>query len=219
MLSVIPQELVQTISQSLNVCDILSLKTTCSEFKQLLSIDKFVSKQPFTFTVKNDPNKHQFFCYSTDEILSVLWKELNAKPPGHIGVVKNFYSARHEAYITFIINPDDTCLFHIMPTFDDFQTAIRFQMFEVTSSDGKLKANVHGCISEIPAMLFFLGMKFMLRHTDIKLRSFDDIKKDFDFDLSEVDFIEKAIVNNNYSGLMFSDLLSSSVFITTREDS
>lgn len=222
MLTTLPSELFDLVTTHLGVCDRLSLKSTCSEFNGTISIDNFLAYTPFTFTVKNNPNAHQFFCYNTYEILEVLFREIEKARHNFdiifTGVVKTFHSSRFGAYITFIISADNKCRFHIMPDVDEFQSVISFKMFEaLLDDDNNIKSSVYGDLKMIPALYLFMGIKFLQKFTNVNLSSFDDIKmNDLAFDVSDVPFIEKVIFKNNYSGLMLSDLLSSSVALTTK---
>lgn len=220
MLTNLPSELFDLVTTPLGVCDRLSLKSTCSEFNATIGIDDFLAYTPFTFTVKNNPNTHQFFCYNTHEILEVLFREIERCTQNFdiifTGIVKSFHSSRFGAYITFIISADNKCRFHIMPDVDDFQSVISFKMFEVSlDEDNCIKTSVYGDLQKIPALYLFMGIKFIQRFTNVDISSFDDIKmNDMAFDMSNVPFLQKVTFNNHYSGLMLSNLLSSSVGLT-----
>lgn len=208
MLTTIPSELILTISEHLDPLDIIRLRATCKELQTLLTLRQYLCNSEHMTFFKS--HTHVYFLYDTNDIVQYIIKDLEV----HDNVFA--YSKQYrmltefpEYILTFVINTN-VILFHI--THEQCLTEqFEFRMLECNIVHGhQPKMILHTKQMKIPLLLLFLGIQVLMKLRSI---SFDSYEKNCEYSMLP-SWYEKALFSNNYSGILFSDLITSSVFVT-----
>lgn len=213
MLDSLPEELILYIAEQLDTLSLIHLQATSKCFSEIVSLESRISS--YNHIVYFKTASHLKFLDDTNDFIDFILSDLQGKPE-QFSIIRRYRMLSHfpEHVLTFIIKDDGDHMFHITP--DEFLTeSFEFLMLEAClGNEGNMIFTLHSERLDVPLFLLFLGVQVLVRMTACNTKSMRDSKKNFD--IHQVpEWFHKALFKTNYSGLLLSELFSSTASITS----
>lgn len=208
MFTDLPNELISKIIEHLDILSLIRLSSTCRELGELTTKSIENMCKPSMVFVKN--KQHKLYMYNTNEFVSYIKKDLNENNDSPlIANVKKYSMLSHfpDHTLTFVSGGHHNLLFHITPHID-FSDLFEFKMIEGYIESGKIQINLHASSMELPFFLMLIGVH-VLSSCGIPPGA---VEFNFDVDVFP-EWYKRILCCTDYSGVLFSELFSSSVML------